>query len=70
MLLLVRALSRILLFWPARVLETEVKDYYYARFLKVQQKFMERLGMGDLISRIANDVTTSESFLDLEHFRF
>lgn len=57
MLLLVRALSRILLFWPARVLETEVKDYYYARFLKVQQKFMERLGMGDLISRIANDVT-------------
>jgi ATP-binding cassette subfamily B protein len=56
-LLLSRVLSRVLLFWPARVLESGVKDHYYNRFLKVKQSFFEKFGMGDLISRIANDVT-------------
>lgn len=57
LLLVVRVSSRVLLFWPARVLESGVKDYYYEKFLKVQQRFLEKFGMGDLISRISNDVT-------------
>ena len=57
MVLVTRVSSRILLFWPARVLESGIKDHYYKRFLKVQQSFLEKFGMGDLISRIANDVT-------------
>ncbi|MDB2447106.1 ABC transporter ATP-binding protein/permease, partial [bacterium] len=56
LLLMIRVLSRILLFWPARVLEAGVKNHYYDRFLTVQQSFLEKFGMGDLISRIANDI--------------
>jgi ATP-binding cassette subfamily B protein len=54
--MLIRALSRILIFWPGRVLETDVKNFYFSRFLKLPQVFFERFGMGDLISRLANDV--------------
>lgn len=56
-LLFIRGLSRILLFWPARRLETEVKDHYFGKFLRIKQAFFDHTGMGDLISRIANDVT-------------
>ncbi len=54
--MLIRALSRILIFWPGRVLETDVKNFYFSRFMKLPQIFFENFGMGDLISRLSNDV--------------
>jgi len=54
--MLIRTLSRILLFWPGRVLESDVKDFYFGRFLKLPQTFFEKFGMGDLISRLSNDI--------------
>jgi ATP-binding cassette subfamily B protein len=54
--MVIRALSRILIFWPGRVLETDVKNFYFSRFMKLPQTFFEKFGMGDLISRLSNDV--------------
>ncbi|MEZ4742995.1 MAG: ABC transporter ATP-binding protein [Bdellovibrionota bacterium] len=54
--MLIRSLSRVLIFWPGRVLEADIKDFYFARFMKLPQTFFEKFGMGDLISRLSNDI--------------
>src|SRR5690606_7302548 len=55
-MMLIRALSRILVFWPGRKMETDLKSDLFARTLQLPMQFFERHGMGDLISRLANDV--------------
>jgi ATP-binding cassette subfamily B protein len=57
LLILIRTLSRILVFWPGRKLETSSKSYLFDRLMHLPQKFFDQHGMGDIISRIANDIT-------------
>lgn len=61
--ILVRSLSRILIFWPGRQLESTSKTYYFERIIRLPVVFFNRYGLGDLISRIANDITHLRAFL-------
>ncbi len=54
--ILVRSMSRILIFWPGRMLEASSKSYLFNRALHLPQVFYDRFGMGDLISRLSNDL--------------
>ncbi|MCC7440623.1 MAG: ABC transporter ATP-binding protein [Bdellovibrionales bacterium] len=54
--ILIRSLSRILMFWPGRTLEARAKSDLFARMMAVPQSFYDRFAMGDLISRMANDM--------------
>lgn len=54
---LIRSLSRLLLFWPGRKVESELKNYYFNHFLELPLLFFQKYAQGDLISRLANDVT-------------
>jgi ATP-binding cassette subfamily B protein len=54
--IIVRSFSRILIFWPGRKLEATSKSYLFARALQLPQTFFDRFGMGDLISRLSNDL--------------
>ena len=53
--MIIRSLSRILIFLPGRLVETRVRSDLFLRLLRVSQSFFDRLGMGDVISRVAND---------------
>ncbi len=57
LLILIRTLSRILVFWPGRKIETSAKSHLFERLMHLPQIFFDRHGMGDIISRIANDIT-------------
>lgn len=61
--ILVRTLSRVLIFWPARKAERSIKTTYFSRFLDLPQQFFDRFGKGDLISRMANDIGQLRGFL-------
>ena len=52
----VRSSSRILIFWPGRKLEASSKSYIFRRVMRLPQRFYDRYGMGDLISRFSNDL--------------
>lgn len=52
----VRSSSRILIFWPGRKLEASSKSYIFRRVMRLPQRFYDRFGMGDLISRFSNDL--------------
>jgi ATP-binding cassette subfamily B protein len=54
--IIVRSFSRILIFWPGRKLEATSKSYLFARAMQLPQTFYDRFGMGDLISRLSNDL--------------
>jgi ATP-binding cassette subfamily B protein len=54
--ILVRSLSRILIFWPGRRIEETSKSYLFAKAMRLPQSFFDRFGMGDLISRLSNDL--------------
>lgn len=55
--IVIRSLSRLLLFWPGRKIESELKNYYFDHFLDLPLFFFQKHPLGDLISRLANDVT-------------
>ncbi len=55
--ILIRSLSRLLLFWPGRKIESELKNFYFDHFLELPLFFFQKHPQGDLISRLANDVT-------------
>lgn len=59
---IVRALSRIVLFWPGRRIETTTKSFLFERLLTLPETFYNAYGMGDLISRLSNDVTQLRVF--------
>jgi len=54
--IVIRSLSRILIFWPGRTIEMQSKSDLFAKCLTLPQTFLMRFGMGDMISRLANDV--------------
>ena len=54
--ILIRSLSRIFLFWPGRQIEMVLKNHLFEHLIRLPETFFERFGMGDLISRVANDV--------------
>jgi ATP-binding cassette subfamily B multidrug efflux pump len=56
LLIVVRALSRVLMFWPSRKAEATSKADYFKRVIDLPAEFFEKHGMGDLISRLANDI--------------
>ncbi len=60
--ILIRTLSRILIFWPGRQVEALTKSYLFAKALRLREKFFSDHGMGDLISRLANDVSQLRAF--------
>lgn len=54
--LLIRALSRILFFWPGRRIEESLKNNIFGDLIRLpMRKFLE-YSKGDLISRLSNDV--------------
>ncbi|MDA9951128.1 ABC transporter ATP-binding protein/permease [Oligoflexaceae bacterium] len=62
LLILIRALSRIFIFWPGRKLEANIKSHLFARILHLPETFFNRYGLGDLISRLANDIGSLRAF--------
>ena len=54
--ILCRSLSRILIFWPGRHLEATAKRDLFAKSMSLPQRFLENFGLGDLISRLSNDL--------------
>lgn len=62
LIILIRGLSRIGIFWPGRRLESDTKSFYFAHVLRLPERFFGEHGMGDLISRLANDVGQLRAF--------
>jgi len=62
LMIIIRTLSRLLIFWPGRRIDTQAKTVLFGRLLQVPQAFFNRFGMGDLISRLANDVGQLRAF--------
>ena len=60
--ILVRSLSRILIFWPGRKLEATSKSALFGKAMTLPQSFLESFGMGDLISRLSNDLSQVRVF--------
>lgn len=54
--ILIRSLSRILVFWPGRSIEANARTDSFNHLLRLPQKALLHFGMGDLISRLANDI--------------
>lgn len=51
-----RTLSRILLFWPGQKVAADTRSWVIRKFLCLKQDYLVHSGMGDLISRLSNDV--------------
>lgn len=62
LLVFIRTASRVALFWPGRTLEAAVKDDVFAHILRVPSHLINRFGLGDLTSRLSNDVTQLRVF--------
>jgi len=60
--ILIRTLSRILIFWPGRQVEMRTKSYLFSRAVRLGERFFNDYGIGDLISRLANDVSQLRAF--------
>jgi len=60
--IVIRSLSRILIFWPGRTLESAAKSDLFSRVMRIPQQVLLKFGMGDLISRLANDMGQLRAF--------
>lgn len=56
-IIIVRSLSRILVFNPGRHLEYELRRDLFDRLLRLQPSFYSRHKRGDIVSRASNDIT-------------
>jgi len=56
-IIIVRSLSRILIFNPGRHLEYELRSDLFARLLRLQPSFYACHKRGDIVSRASNDIT-------------
>lgn len=52
----IRSLSRILVFWPGRTIEANSRTDAFRHLLRLPQKALMHFGMGDLVSRLSNDI--------------
>ena len=57
-----RSLSRILIFWPGRQLEATSKSALFNKAMRLPQLSLDKFGMGDLISRLSNDLSQVRVF--------
>ncbi len=57
MIIIVRSLSRILIFNPGRHLEYELRRDLFDRLLRIQPSFYASHKRGDIVSRASNDIT-------------
>jgi ATP-binding cassette subfamily B multidrug efflux pump len=55
-LVVARSLSRVLLFWPGQKVAADTRSWIVRRFLRLRQEYLVHAGLGDLISRLSNDV--------------
>ncbi|MCX6116894.1 MAG: ABC transporter ATP-binding protein [Proteobacteria bacterium] len=62
LLVVIRTTSRVFIFWPGRTLEAAVKDDLFSHILSIPAKFLANFGLGDLTSRLSNDVTQLRVF--------
>lgn len=62
LLVFIRTISRVFIFWPGRTLEAAVKDDVFSHILRVPSNLIARFGLGDLTSRLSNDVTQLRVF--------
>lgn len=62
LLVFIRTMSRVFIFWPGRTLEAAVKDDIFSHILRVPTNLIARFGLGDLTSRLSNDVTQLRVF--------
>lgn len=62
LIIITRGLSRIGIFWPGRRLESDTKSFYFDYILRLPEYFFGKHGMGDLISRLANDIGQLRAF--------
>ncbi len=60
--IVIRTMSRILIFWPGRTLEAAVKHDVFSHILRVPAAKMIAFTIGDLTSRLNNDVTQLRIF--------
>ena len=60
--ILIRTTSRILIFWPGRTLEAAVKFDVFSNILKTSTAALANFSIGDLTSRLNNDVTQLRIF--------
>lgn len=55
-LIVVRTISRLLIFTPARLMEYVIRNKFYANLLHLQRDFYRDHEVGDLVSRCTNDI--------------
>lgn len=60
--ILIRTTSRILIFWPGRTLEASVKYDVFSNILRISTAALSNFSIGDLTSRLNNDVTQLRIF--------
>ena len=60
--IIIRTTSRIMIFWPGRTLEAAVKGDVFAHILRVPAAALTSFSIGDLTSRLNNDVTQLRIF--------
>lgn len=60
--IIVRTLSRVLVFWPGRTLEANAKTDLFGHILRLPHWTILRFGTGDLISRLSNDMGQLRAF--------
>ncbi len=51
----IRSLSRVLMFWPGRMVEADVKEGLFSKLIRIPLRSFYHFSLGDLISRISND---------------
>jgi ATP-binding cassette subfamily B multidrug efflux pump len=62
MQVLIRTASRMLIFWPGRTLEAAIKDDTFSHVLRAPMTMLVPFSIGDLTSRLNNDVTQLRIF--------
>lgn len=60
--IVIRALSRILVFHPGRMVEREIRSAYFSRMMRLTESFYNTFGMGELVSRLTNDTGQLRAF--------
>jgi ATP-binding cassette, subfamily B, multidrug efflux pump len=62
LVIVIRTLSRVFIFWPGRTLEASVKDDVFQHLLLIPLKKLTAFGLGDVTSRLSNDITQLRVF--------
>ncbi len=69
-LIFIRTISRLMLFWPGRVIEAKVKENVLSSLIQCKDEAFYKLKFGDLISRGANDVGNVRALYSFAYLQF